>query len=94
MHVRWVSHLLSTSCLSKRQRAGIRQGGPLSPFLFVILLTVMLEDIHVEEERALKKGRANGMQYNELHGMNISKMVATCEKTKYLQRGRLYARWT
>ena len=36
---------------AKRQRSGIRQGCPLSPFLFVMLLTVMLEDIHEEEEK-------------------------------------------
>ena len=32
----------------KKQRAGIRQGCTLSPFLFHILMTVMFEDINLE----------------------------------------------
>ena len=44
----------------RHQRAGISQGCPLSPFLFVMLMTVLIQDVAAElgeEDRARLKRR-------------------------------------
>ena len=45
------------------QRAGIRQGWPLSPYLFVIVMSVMFADIRPEHHRRLASGKLDHLNY-------------------------------
>ena len=48
------------------QRAGIRQGCPLSPYLFVIVMSVMFADIRAEHHRALASGKLDHLLFMEI----------------------------
>ena len=48
------------------QRAGIRQGCPLSPYLFVIVMSVMFADIRSEHHRRLATGKLDHLLFMEI----------------------------
>jgi hypothetical protein len=48
------------------QRTGIRQGCPLSPYLFLIVMTVMFHDIHEGDRQNLIRHRVLGTNYDEV----------------------------
>ena len=49
-----------------QQETGIQQGCPLSPYLFIVLMTCLFNDIHKNDKLKLKEHRVTGMDTDQI----------------------------
>ena len=65
----------------KTQETGIRQGCPLSPYLFLVVMTVMSHDIHQELDGDLITHRIPGAEFDEVMYADDTICISTDTRT-------------
>ena len=64
----------------KKQNSGIRQGCPLSPYVFLSVMTVMFSDIHNRIDKEIISGKIDGLLFTEILYADDTRIVL--KKTK------------
>ena len=61
----------------KKQEAGIRQGCTLSPYLFILLMTVLMHDVKTQAKPKIKNTKIPGLKENAVLFADDTTLVAT-----------------
>ena len=68
----------------KLQSSGIRQGCPLSPYLFLLVMTFTFEDIHTRICRRICNGKIYGRLFTEILYADDTLLVMTNTRDTHL----------
>ena len=79
----------------KRQHTGIRQGCPMSPYLFLIAMTAIFADVKEDMKQELIDNRVVGAEFDEILFADDTILVSESRSTleKYLQKIEEVSGW-